>query len=126
MSITLATLLLQAASTPAAPPVEPPAAQEDPTAAATGRLGPAQAAGGDIVVTARRRTESVQTVPLAVSVIGGTALFRLVQSESARDVFERLGKAGIFVRRFPDRPQWLRFGLPGPEQALARLKQALG
>ena len=36
MSITLATLLLQAASTPAAPPVEPPAAQEDPTAAATG------------------------------------------------------------------------------------------
>ncbi|MBY0301523.1 MULTISPECIES: TonB-dependent receptor [Sphingomonas] len=74
MSITLATLLLQAASTPAAPPVEPPAAQEDPTAAATGRLGPAQAAGGDIVVTARRRTESVQTVPLAVSVIGGTAL----------------------------------------------------
>lgn len=74
MSITLATLLLQAASTPAAPPMEPPAAHEDPTAAATGRLGPAQAAGGDIVVTARRRTESVQTVPLAVSVIGGTAL----------------------------------------------------
>ena len=61
-----------------------------------------------------------------MTVIGGTALFRLVQSESARDVIERLGKAGIFVRRFPDRPQWLRFGLPGPEQALARLKQALG
>jgi iron complex outermembrane receptor protein len=75
MSITLATLLLQAASTPAAPPVEPPpAAQEDAATAATGRLGPAQPAGGDIVVTARRRTESVQTVPLAVSVIGGTAL----------------------------------------------------
>ncbi len=55
MSITLATLLLQAASTPAAPPVGPPAAQEDPTPAATGRLGPAQGAGGDIVVTARRR-----------------------------------------------------------------------
>ena len=75
MSITLATLLLQAASMPAAPPVEPPpAAQEDAATAATGRLGPAQPAGGDIVVTARRRTESVQTVPLAVSVIGGTAL----------------------------------------------------
>ncbi|PCG15627.1 MULTISPECIES: TonB-dependent receptor [Sphingomonas] len=75
MSITLATLLLQAASTPAAPPVEPPpAAQEDAATSATGRLGPAQPAGGDIVVTARRRTESVQTVPLAVSVIGGTAL----------------------------------------------------
>ncbi|WP_288459452.1 TonB-dependent receptor [uncultured Sphingomonas sp.] len=75
MSITLATVLLQAASTPAAPPVEPPpAAQEDASTAATGRLGPAQPAGGDIVVTARRRTESVQTVPLAVSVIGGTAL----------------------------------------------------
>ncbi|WP_174296362.1 TonB-dependent receptor, partial [Sphingomonas bacterium] len=39
-----------------------------------GRLGPAQAAGGDIVVTARRRSESAQAVPIALSVIGGKAL----------------------------------------------------
>src|SRR5207253_5931473 len=31
-------------------------------------------AGGDIVVTARRRNESIQRVPIAMSVIGGTAL----------------------------------------------------
>src|SRR5204862_457537 len=30
--------------------------------------------GGDVVVTARRRAETIQTVPIAISVIGGTAL----------------------------------------------------
>jgi iron complex outermembrane receptor protein len=42
-----------------------------------GRLGVAQQqapGGGDVVVTARRRSESVQSVPIAISVIGGTAL----------------------------------------------------
>uniref|UniRef100_UPI0015769B67 TonB-dependent receptor n=1 Tax=Sphingomonas bacterium TaxID=1895847 RepID=UPI0015769B67 len=38
-----------------------------------GRLGPATASG-DVVVTARRRSETVQKVPIAISVIGGTAL----------------------------------------------------
>jgi len=40
-----------------------------------GRLGQAQqATGTDIVVTARRRTETIQNVPIAISVIGGTAI----------------------------------------------------
>jgi iron complex outermembrane receptor protein len=39
-----------------------------------GRLGTAQQGGGDIVVTARRRAETVQSVPIAISVIGGTAI----------------------------------------------------
>jgi len=50
---------------PAAPPQE-----GDPR----GRLGTAQQGGGDIVVTARRRSESVQRVPIAISVVGGQAL----------------------------------------------------
>ncbi|WP_425228921.1 TonB-dependent receptor [Sphingomonas sp.] len=54
-----------------------PALTSDQTApqAATERAGPALASpGGDVVVTARRRNESAQRVPIAISVIGGTAL----------------------------------------------------
>nr|WP_223799536.1 TonB-dependent receptor [Sphingomonas nostoxanthinifaciens] len=58
-----------AAQTPGAAPASGAQAQE------TGRTGPATAnASGDIVVTARRRNESVQRVPIAMSVVGGTAL----------------------------------------------------
>jgi iron complex outermembrane receptor protein len=74
MTSTLALLLTLQAATPAvAPPqADPPVAVEQQ---ATGRTGPAAtSAGGDIVVTARRRTETVQKVPIAISVIGGTAL----------------------------------------------------
>ncbi len=64
-------LLAQATSTPT-PPEPAPAEQAD-----SGRLGTAQQDGsgsGDIVVTARRRSETVQTVPIAISVLGGQAL----------------------------------------------------
>ncbi len=81
MSLTFAILL---AGQIAVPPADVPA--PDPQAGtaaapaadeqeATGRTGPAASnAGGDILVTARRRAESVQRVPIAMSVIGGTAL----------------------------------------------------
>ncbi|OYX39611.1 MULTISPECIES: TonB-dependent receptor [unclassified Sphingomonas] len=39
-----------------------------------GRLGTAQQGSGDIVVSARRRNETAQRVPIAISVIGGQAL----------------------------------------------------
>ena len=61
-----------------------------------------------------------------LAVIGGTALYRLVQSATAPDLFERLGRAGIFVRRFPDRKDLLRFGVPGTKAEMARLERALG
>jgi len=60
-----------------------------------------------------------------LSVVGGTDLFRLIESENAPQWFSRLGRAGIYVRRFADQPRWLRLGLPGNEEALARLAAAL-
>jgi cobalamin biosynthetic protein CobC len=58
-------------------------------------------------------------------VLGGTRLFRLAEANNAGEVFARLGQAGIFVRRFADRPTWLRFGQPAGADAWQRLRAAL-
>jgi cobalamin biosynthesis protein CobC len=65
-------------------------------------------------------------VRAGLEVAGGTALYRLVRTKTAAAVFERLGRAGIIVRRYKRAPTWLRFGLPGPESAWERLRVALG
>ncbi|MDB5416245.1 MAG: cobC, partial [Rubritepida sp.] len=56
-------------------------------------------------------------------VLGGTSLFRLVQTPPG--TFERLGEAGILVRRFPFWPDRLRFGIPPDDAARRRLAAAL-
>lgn len=58
--------------------------------------------------------------------VGGTPLFRLVECADAARWFQRLGEAGILVRRFPVRPDRLRFGIPHAEKDWARLEAALG
>ncbi len=55
-------------------------------------------------------------------VVGGTSLFRFVEAPGT--LFEHLGRAGIFVRRFHNRPNHLRFGIPHPDQ-WPRLQAAL-
>jgi cobalamin biosynthetic protein CobC len=60
------------------------------------------------------------------AVVGGTPLFRLVRTPAASECFDRLGRAGILVRRFAEYPLWLRFGLPGDESAWLRLRAGLG
>jgi cobalamin biosynthetic protein CobC len=60
-----------------------------------------------------------------LTIVGGTSLFRLVQTPSANALFEHLGRAGIWVRAFPDNAGWLRFGLPADKQAWQRLQHAL-
>jgi len=60
-----------------------------------------------------------------LEVVGGTSLFRLVRTPAASQLFHRLGHAGILVRRFAERPAWLRFGLPGSEDAWTRFRAAL-
>ncbi|MGQ7403046.1 hypothetical protein ACTGYO_11145, partial [Streptococcus suis] len=69
MTLTLALLLAgQVAASPSEPSAPPSPAQE--AEAAQAKPAP-QTQSGDIVVTARRRAESVQRVPIAMSVIGG-------------------------------------------------------
>jgi cobalamin biosynthesis protein CobC len=60
-----------------------------------------------------------------LKLIGGTLLFRLVTSDRGAEIFHRLGMAGIFVRRFKEREDWVRFGIPGSEEAWERLTRAL-
>ena len=60
-----------------------------------------------------------------LDIIGGTSLFWLTRSTAAAEMFERLGRAGIFVRRFAEHPTWLRWGLPGTEAAWQRLGAVL-
>jgi cobalamin biosynthetic protein CobC len=60
-----------------------------------------------------------------LEVVGGTSLFRLVETRAADDVFRHLGRAGIWVRRFAERATSLRFGLPPDEAAWERLQGAL-
>jgi len=60
-----------------------------------------------------------------LTLVGGTLLFRLVETARAAELFQRLGQAGILVRHFDYRPDWLRFGLPGSEGAWQRLAGAL-
>ena len=60
-----------------------------------------------------------------LEIIGGTSLFRLARTPAADALFDHLGRAGIFVRTFPDNASWLRFGLPANERAWRRLEAAL-
>jgi cobalamin biosynthesis protein CobC len=72
---------------------------------------------------AQRLDENLTSAELEV--VGGTSLFRLVRTPAATELFHRLGHAGILVRRFAEQPAWLRFGLPGSDDAWLRLRSAL-
>jgi iron complex outermembrane receptor protein len=69
MSLTLAFLL--AGQVAAASPLPNLSAEPQDAAPAATELETATPTPGDVVVTARRRAESVQRVPIAISVIGG-------------------------------------------------------
>jgi cobalamin biosynthesis protein CobC len=60
-----------------------------------------------------------------LTIIGGTSLFHTVRSPHATEIYHRLGSAGVLVRHFPERPQMLRFGLPGADADWERLRAAL-
>ena len=58
------------------------------------------------------------------AIVGGTALFRLAARADASEAFRRLGEAGILVRPFDYRRDWLRLGLPRAQDR-ARVAAAL-
>jgi cobalamin biosynthesis protein CobC len=60
-----------------------------------------------------------------LNLVGGTDLFRLARSSRAQDLFAHLLAHTIYVRRFDEHPDWLRFGLPGSEEDWAKLERAL-
>jgi cobalamin biosynthesis protein CobC len=72
---------------------------------------------------AARRLDALLT-GAGLSLVGGTDLFRLAEHRDAPVLFERLGRAGILVRDFPERPHWLRFGIP-TESGFDRLSDSL-
>jgi cobalamin biosynthesis protein CobC len=64
-------------------------------------------------------------VRAGLEIVGGTSLYRLTRSQDASDLFNRLGRAGILVRRFTEEPTWLRWGLPANENGWQRLGAVL-
>ncbi len=63
--------------------------------------------------------------PAVERVVGGTRLFRCYETHRAASLFVKLGRQGIWARRFQDAPNRLRLGLPGNEAEWARLAGAL-
>ncbi len=58
-------------------------------------------------------------------ILGGTRLFRLAARADATEAFERMLRAGVLTRPFPDAPDRIRFGIPGEEAQWERLAAAL-
>jgi len=57
--------------------------------------------------------------------MGACPLFRLIETDDAAALFDRLAARAILTRPFDYAPRWLRIGLPGSAEALARLDRAL-
>ena len=56
---------------------------------------------------------------------GGTSLYRFFRCDQAQSLFRHLGESGILTRRFIDRPQDLRIGLPAGADEMKRLADAV-
>jgi cobalamin biosynthetic protein CobC len=63
-------------------------------------------------------------VAAGFAIVGGTRLFRLARRADARSAFAKLCAQGVLTRPFRTHPEWLRFGLPRPDDR-ARVEAAL-
>jgi len=73
-----------------------------------------EAAALDRVLTAR-----------GIMPTGDCPLFRLIETDDARALFQRFARRSILTRPFDYEPHWLRIGLPADADALERLDAAL-
>jgi cobalamin biosynthetic protein CobC len=73
---------------------------------------------------AAKRLDAI-LISAGLEIVGGTSLFRLARTPAAQALFHHLGRAGILTRVFPDRKEWLRFGLPGSTRQWRRLQAAM-
>ncbi|MHA7772692.1 threonine-phosphate decarboxylase CobD [Roseibium sp. M-1] len=60
-----------------------------------------------------------------LSVFGGTPLYALAGLRKPKELHEALARRKIWTRVFDYAPTWIRFGLPGGPENLARLSKAL-
>lgn len=59
------------------------------------------------------------------AVSGACPLFRLIECGDGAALFDRLARHAILTRPFAHQPRWLRVGLPGSDEGLARFIAAL-
>lgn len=102
-----------------------------PLSAAAIAIGTAAYADADWIAATRRRLPGDAAALDAIlkrrgfEPVGACPLFRLIEVNDARMLFERLARHHILTRPFADRPHWLRIGLPTGAVARARLEAAL-
>lgn len=60
-----------------------------------------------------------------LQILGQTSLYVLVASPEAAALHEKLARHRIWTRVFDYAPTWIRFGLPGSAEGLARLREVL-
>ena len=63
--------------------------------------------------------------PFPATLLGGTTLFQLIETEDGKALYRHLAEAGILTRPFRENPRWLRLGLPANVQERKRLCEAL-
>ena len=66
-----------------------------------------------------------RVIPCLGEEVGRTSLFALLKVEDGERLAGHLAAHGIFVRTFPNMPNYLRLGLPGEPWAWDRLETAL-
>ncbi|MBN9442393.1 threonine-phosphate decarboxylase [Bosea sp. (in: a-proteobacteria)] len=97
----------------------------EPMARLTAALGPWAVAGPALHVGAQALADAGWLARAGLRIVGGISLFRLLETPTAAALFARLGRQGVYVRRFQNAPDRLRFGLPGDAAGWARLREAL-
>lgn len=118
-------------------------APPDIVRAMAARLGPWAVAGSALAVGAaalsdtgwqaatRRRLADAMDRSLSlyrkagIEIVGHTDLYALLREPKGRGLFHGMGRAGLLIRAFPDRPGLIRLGLPPDSVAFDRMASVL-